>query len=265
MRLAEATDDALVVPLPFTVAREAIFRSPRSIHLLDVDPPDPSPSGGRSGGGRVGDPRFTCVDRVGSCGASADGAVETAESPVSFLVQVRVLSGGGARQSSVAARLRPWHPRIVGSVPCFDPLPDPAWRFPCWRGIRWSFKAAAARKGGVVVADSWRWPWIWSGWCSGPCPGRCGFFVVCASSVELASLAAQQRLRARSTPVPGMADSGGSLRRRLRRWCSCSRFVSRLKKVVRSSGAPCCFPDPLLTCCSSLFRSMYSVCGSIGE
>ena len=94
----------------------------------------------------MGDPRVTDVDRVGSFGASAGGAVVGLELPVLFLVQVRVLSGGGARWSSVVARLLPWHPRIGGSAPCVDPRPDPVWRSPCWRRIRWmELKAGHAR------------------------------------------------------------------------------------------------------------------------
>ena len=57
--------------------------------------------------------------------------MEVVGSPVLFLVQVRVLSGDGARWSSVVARLLPWHPRIGGSAPCDVPRPDPVWRRIC--------------------------------------------------------------------------------------------------------------------------------------
>ena len=76
----------------------------------------------------MGDPRLTVVDSVGLVGASAGGAVEWDGSPVLCLLQVRVLSDGGARWSLVVVRLLPRHPRIGGSVPCFVPRPGPPWR-----------------------------------------------------------------------------------------------------------------------------------------
>jgi hypothetical protein len=50
------------------------------------------------------------------------------ESPVWFLVQVRVPFDSGARWSSVVVRLMPQHSRIDGFVLCFLPQPDPAGR-----------------------------------------------------------------------------------------------------------------------------------------
>jgi hypothetical protein len=53
----------------------------------------------------VGDPCLSCVDKVGSGGSSAGGAVEAEGSPAVLLLQARVLSGDGTPGSSVVARL----------------------------------------------------------------------------------------------------------------------------------------------------------------
>jgi hypothetical protein len=100
---------------------------PRLRHLLTVDPSDLSPSGGRSGGGRVGDPRLTAVDRVVEGGAAAGGALEKKGLSVLLPVQVGVFSDSGASWSSVVAHRHAWHLRIGGSAPCLVPRPDPVW------------------------------------------------------------------------------------------------------------------------------------------
>ena len=72
----------------------------------------------------MGDPRLSVVDRVGSFGAPAGGAVEAVGSPVLFLLQVRVLSGGGARWSVAAEHPLPRARGPTGSPCALDPLPD---------------------------------------------------------------------------------------------------------------------------------------------
>lgn len=111
-----------------------------------------------------------------------------------FLVQVCVLSVVGARWSSAAAHLLPWwHPRIGGSVPCFEPLPVPVWRIPSWRRLWWRCKTAVAGACGAVVDGARRWPRIGSGWCLGPGPGRRAFIVFRFCSLEQMVDAALQK------------------------------------------------------------------------
>ena len=120
---------ALVVyPSPATVERGDFFASPQ-IHRVAADPADPSPSAGRSGGGRAGDPCVACVHSVGRVGSSAGGAMEGWFR--------RCFGAGGfllSRRSSVEVRGAAPAPSlsgISGSTGSASPFPDLAWR-PIW-------------------------------------------------------------------------------------------------------------------------------------
>jgi hypothetical protein len=119
---------------PSTVAGEAIFRSPRQIHLFPVVSPDLSPSGGRFCGGRAGDPSLTGVYMVGLGGLPAGGAMEELRSPEWFWLQVCGSFDGGAPWSTAVVRLLLPHSRISGFVLCVISRPDSVrWRI-------WSLK-----------------------------------------------------------------------------------------------------------------------------
>ena len=114
-------------PLPHSNRGRLSGTSP-PIHLATVVSTDLSPSAGRSGGGRAGDPRLSVVYSVGSVGFAAGGALEVVVAPVLCLLQVRDPFGGGARRSSAVRRLLPHRSRIGGSGRCGLPRPDPVRR-----------------------------------------------------------------------------------------------------------------------------------------
>ena len=195
----------------------------------------------------MGDPRLSVVDREGSFGALAGGAVEAVGSPVRLLVQIRVPSGSGARWSPAVAGLLLWQRRIGGSAPCFDPSPDPVLRSPCWRRIRWRrCRGAAVWGSGVQAEDLATSGGGGAVLAPGPVrmefgvcgPGRRAFIDSGSSSAELVLAAALRRLRARSSAAPRCRFPSCRV---LRRWWS-SCWLGSLVAVDGKSRQCClCF------------------------
>ena len=125
---------------------------------------DPSPSGGRLGGGRVGDPRVTRVHKGGSSGA-AGGAVEAVVSLAWFLLQACALPGGGARgapgrRASFSGTRGSVDPRRA-LFPC-----QIQWRPPSWRG-NWSELGARRDPRLPPTTATTATPARWSRWVRG--------------------------------------------------------------------------------------------------
>ena len=100
---------------PATVKGEAICEIARPIHLTGGDSLVPLPSAGRSGGGRVGEPRISSCVQVG-LGRLIPGGVGEAARP-GWCLQVEVVLFGGAARWSSATDLPPSScSRFLGAV-----------------------------------------------------------------------------------------------------------------------------------------------------
>ena len=119
------------------------------------------PSAGRYGGGRVGDPRFRLVYKVGPGGAPVGGALEEVVLRMGVLVSARPFSGGGAPRASPSSRSRCRCLRSGGVLEiCWIP-PGPCRR----RARRWGCRAERGWLRpwlSVSKTDAGRW-WCWRG------------------------------------------------------------------------------------------------------